>query len=179
MINSSEMLRQADIEARLPVPTDQQVQDNLSSKIDVIRRSVELPIRMGYTDEYIRSLFSITAEKYVCLKGMDWRKGYIWRVESDRLQQLGIGVMKEYGLDETNSRPEYCNGSWTKGGIIDDRDGTSREMRLYPSQTIDGLAFERVKKFVNTTGEVLSVEWSVFDKAPLFRIRLRKKLGKK
>ena len=51
-------------------------------------------------------------------------------------------------------------------------------MKLYPSQTIDGLAFERVKIFVEATGEVISVSWSVLDKSPLFGIGLGKKAKK-
>ena len=175
MINRVEMVRSNDMEARLPVPTDQEVQDIFRRKIEIIRRSVELPVRIGcpYStlgEDSQQHLFSFTADDYSYLDGMNWRDGKIGRVESGRLQALGLEVMKEYGFDENSSKPEYTDGGWTKDGIIDDHGGTSRELRIYPSKTINGLAFERAKNFNTTTGEVLYVSWSVLDKAPLFRI---------
>ena len=173
------MVRPSEMEARLSIPTDQAVQDILRGKIEIISRSVKLPVRIGYPygtlgSDSQQDLFSFTAEKYSFLEGMNWRDGKIWRVESDRLQALGLGVMMEYGFGENNSRPKYKNRGWTRDGIIDDPGGTSREHRIYPSKTINGLAFERVKKFNTVTGEVLSISWNVLDKAPFFRINLRK-----
>lgn len=182
MINRAEMERSSDIKARLPISTDQEVQDIFRRKIEFIRRGVDLPVRVGspYNQplDSQQHLFSFTAEEYSYLEGMHWRDGKIGRVESNRLQALGLEVMKGYGFDENSSMPEYQNRGWIQDGTIDDRDGTSREFRIYPSKTINGLAFERVKKYGTATGEVISVSWSVLDKAPLFRINIGKKSKK-
>ena len=180
MINQAEMVSKVAIEVRLRVLTDQEIQSNLRSKIDAIKRSVELPIRIGRPygilgEDNSRFLFLFKAEEFSFLRRDSIYPERVGRVESDRLQRLGLEVMKEYGLDEKVSRPPYHDRGWTKDGVIDDRNGNSREMMLYPSQTIDGLAFVRTREFIKATGQTLSVGWSVLDKAPLFRIKLRKK----
>lgn len=165
------------IEERLHVFTDQEVKRILHSQIDAIRRNVELPIRIGspygsWGDGHSRPLFSFTRGKYSYLK--DTHNGGIGKVESDRLQVLGLETMREYGLDEKIPPQTTADEPfWPKGGIIDDRDGNSREMRLYPSQTIEGLAFKRTRKYNTATGETLSVGWEVIDNSSPFRIPFR------
>ena len=177
-MNRAEMVRQSMVDARLPVLTDQEIQSNLRSKIDPIRRNVESSFRIGYQygtlgDGISRDLFSFTAEESF-IEDVDWRKGKIGKVESDHLQQLGLEVMKEYGFDETKTKPYAGLQKWQQNDI-DDPGGTSREFTLYPSQTIEGLVFERTRKYVKTTGETISVSWSVRDNAPLIKIGLGRK----
>jgi len=176
MINRAEMLKPNDMLARLPIYTDQQAIDNLRSRIEIVRKNIEKPSRIGLPPSRMKVLFSFTAEEYAYLEGMNWRDGKIGRVETDRLQTLGLGVMKEYGFDEKISQSGCHEIHWPKDGITDNQDGTSEEMRLYPSQTINGLTFERVKKFSTDEGKVLSVSWSVLDNAPLFSTNLGKKI---
>ena len=43
------------------------------------------------------------------------------------------------------------------------RDGTTREVTLYPSQATEGLVFERVRSFVTDTGETTDIWWNAVD----------------
>ena len=177
MINRVEIVRPSNVEARLPILTDQQVQEILRSKIDAIRRNVKLSVRIGRLfetlgDGYRCSLFYLTGEESSCLKGVDETTG---KVESERLQRLGFEVMREYGFDENNTRV-YRNG-WKKNGT-DFLNGISREYKFYPSKTIDGLTFERTRTYAKDTGKTLSVAWEVVDSASLVRIKSRKKVRK-
>lgn len=174
MMNRTEMLRPSDIEARLPIPTDQKVRDVLRSKIEHVRNNVEERARRGVPTDYRISeqLFSFTGEEFSLLKGLadledDGYPKTIGRVESDRLQRLGFAVMKEYGFNENNPRSTYGSGSWPKDGVTDFWTGTSSELKSYPSQTIDCLVFHRIREFITATGETMSVSWSVADNTPL------------
>lgn len=187
------MERSCDIEKKHPIPTDKHVQSILRRKINAVRNHVESPIRLGnlivglistrFNKDNSQPLFSFTAEKYSDLEEyIDWKDkrsrdyGKKWRVESDRLQALGIGVMKEYGFNEEIWRPEYSGHGWTEDGTMSNREeGTSEENRLYPSDAIEGLVFERSRIFDTATGKTLCVSWDVVDKASTIRINLGKK----
>ena len=97
------------------------------------------------------------------------------KVKADNLQVIGLEVMKRYGLNEDISKPRYTKHGWTKEGVTDDGDGTLRELKTYPSQTISGLSFVRERRFAKATGKTLSVGWEVIDDASLFRVIFRKK----
>lgn len=46
-MNRVEMSSPSEIEARLPISTDQEVQDIFRRKTEFIRRHIELPVRVG------------------------------------------------------------------------------------------------------------------------------------
>lgn len=171
-MNRAEMIGQSVVDARLPVLTDQEVRDNLRGKIEIVRKDVEKPFRVG--PDIGRFLFSVTAEEQFRVEDVDWTKGTIGIVDSDRLQRLGLEVMANYGFNENNTKPFTGISKWRNDGI-DDKDGLSREFKLYPSTTIDGLAFQRARRYVKVTGETLSVAWSVEDIAPFIKINLGSK----
>lgn len=107
MINRAEMISYGELETRLPVFTDQQIQSGLRDKIERVRGKVELPLRFLSGWEWDH-LFSFEGEKFAKVK---FGKA-TGRVESDRLQQLGLEIMKQYGLNEDVSYPTYTNGDW-------------------------------------------------------------------
>lgn len=193
-IEWGKMQRSIDIKSEIPIATDEQVQNIIRKEINAVRKRIESPfIHLSSSSygggsrlDYKRDLFSFTAEELSNLEGDverddKYSRGEVkkWRVESDRLQRLGLKIMKEeYGLDESISQPVHHNRDWTKDGTIDNGDGTMSEMRLYPKTAIDGLAFERFIVFDKTTGNILSVYWNVVDNAP-FRINWGKKTKSK
>lgn len=172
MINRAEMGRPK--EKELPILGDQEVQNILRSRIDAIRRNVERPIRFGYfyhimpfsalneKDDH-RELFFFTSEEFSFFEN--------GKVESDRLQRLGFEIMRGYGLDENISQPAYTNNGYNQNEVNDYSNGISVEVLDYPSQTINGLIFQRIREFVTATGKTLSVDWEAVDKAPVFRIK--------
>lgn len=172
MINPREMVTRRAVEERSPPPlaTDQEVQDTLHKKIETFRRCVENPVRFGHPTESnvlnpAGHLFTFTAEEHSWLEDEGGKR--VRRVESDRLQALGLQVMRDYGLDDDKSIP--MKGGYSANGNI----GTSTEIRRYPSQNIKGLVFERIKTSIPATGETLSVRWEVMDNAPLLRLPIR------
>lgn len=176
MINPREMVTRRAIEERSPLPlaTDQEVQDALREKIEIFRRCVEKPVRLGHPTESnvlnaAGHLFTFTAENDSWLEDEGGKR--VRRVESDRFQALGLQVMRDYGLDDNESIP--MKGGYSVNGSI----GVSTEIRRYPSQSIKGLVFERTKKSIPATGETLSVRWEVMDNAPLLRLPIRRILG--
>lgn len=198
MINWKEMQRSIDEESETetPIATDERVQNIIRRKIKAICKSIESPfIHLSYPYglrtrlDYREELFSFTADDYSFLeenlrneKALSPNGIKKWKVESDRLQQLGLGIMKkEYSLDENISQPgRHSDDSrdWAKDGTIDYGDGSMGEIRLFPKTAIDGLAFERFREFDKTTGNTLSVYWSVVDNAPS-RINWKKKAKSK
>jgi len=150
MINWIEM----ENEARLPVLTGQQVQSNLRDKIETNIRLTTLPERNKvYT---YPPLFSFTGSKFSSLE--DWDGQAVGKVESERLQRLGIGVLKEFGWSEDGLRQ---NGS----ELVNDK-AYAWENRVYESKIVKGLTFERKVRSIATTGKILSVEWRMLGLAP-------------
>lgn len=176
MINRAEMVRQRDIDEKLPILSSDKVREILETKIEIVRKGVEKRVRIaGVPNTHERYLFSITAEENSPLRGINWMDGKRGRAKTDDLQTIGLEVMKKYGLDEKISKPDaIISGNKGKDGVRDGEDDISTEFRLFPSQTIEGLSFRRIKQFQTSTGNPFSVSWYVVDKAPFLNVRFRK-----
>lgn len=133
-----------------------------SAKFSAILKDEEIKaILRGKIDDVFKGnphqlLFSFTGESFSELESIDGEKKL---AESDPLQLLGLGIMEEYGLNRSVSRPTHDNINWTKDGITHDKDGYSREVRSYPSQTINHLTFQRTRRFNTSTGATHSISW--------------------
>jgi hypothetical protein len=177
MIDRKNFIREVDADAKLPILSDSQVQRVLIAKIEAVVRDTndKKAHIFGYLDNWQKFLFSITAEEYSVLEGIGWRERRMGKVKADNLQVIGLEVMKQYGLNEDISKPRYTNRGWTKEGVTDDGNGTFRELKTYPSQTISDLSFVRERRFAKATGKTLSVGWEVIDDASLFRVIFKRK----
>lgn len=177
MIDRKRFIREVDVDARLPILSDSQVQRVLIAKIEAVARDTvsKKAHIFGYLDNWQKFLFSITAEEYSVLEGIGWREKKMGRVKADNLQVIGLEVMKQYGLNENISKPRYTKRGWDEEGIIHDGNGIFRELRAYPSQTINGLSFLRERRFEKYSHKELSVGWSVVDDASLFKVIFKRK----
>jgi hypothetical protein len=169
------MIRRVDVESMLTTLPNYLIEKVIVKKINAVRKCVERKFHLGLTENGSKFLFSLNAEEYSSLEAVDWDDGVMGRARTEELQTIGLEIMKRFGFDENYSKLEYTNRGFDKNGIVHDvGDRTAREYRVYPSRTIDGLAFERVRQFETTTGKTISVGWSAVDDGPLFKVRLGK-----
>lgn len=162
-------------EKTLPIRRKEIVRDLLHEKIEDICQKVEKPIRLSYPHGY-HSLFDVNAgDKYSRVYGLEKPgiKTKASRVETKSIQGLAFEVMKTYGFNENFSVPETRWGLYPKG-IFHYGNGTSRESLLFPSQTIPGLVFRRIRDFYDDNGETISFAWDVCDVAPSNRVSFKK-----
>jgi hypothetical protein len=145
MISRAEMMRGPQVAPEnLPILGDKEVKEYLSSKVLDICDSVFNPDTRG-------TLFSFTGEEFSrVLININMDKEGV--IETDRLQKLGLEVMKEFGFNEKVSSKKTVNN----------KDGTSLEAVSYPSQTLPGMVFECVKE-LNGEGKISKVTWNVID----------------
>lgn len=90
-----------------------------------------------------------------------------------RVQEIAFEVMTQYGLNAAIHHPINTDRGWDSNGIHDYKDGTSRELLVYPSQTVRGLSFERDRYSYTSTGESIIVTWSVEGQKRPFREKLK------
>lgn len=178
MINPNELVRRPVRERDfIPIATDAQVIEYFQRIIEDIAGDVRSSIR-GPHYSHSNPLLHISGEEEYSLIG---ERNYgrfsldTLRVERSHAQELLLKVMSAYGFAQDKShfpirynhddkRYEY------RDEIIKRPDGTTRERILYPSQTIKGLEFERVRSFVTETGEATDVWWNVVDTDSMFKL---------
>lgn len=159
---SLETLRRGPIqeqEAALTLLKDEQVRNALTAQIQaaiVVTREIR-PLD-EYPDEEL-PLFHASADKRLSI--VRDTTGMIGLSEREHFQDLVIEVMRRYGLDINISKPKFTSGGWNHNGVTNDRDGTSRQILDYPSQTVRGLHFESNRHYYTATNEPISVSWSV------------------
>lgn len=163
MIPATELYR--GIKQLVPI-NDVSMQDEIRAKINKTCRAVTRPIRLGTDPEYnTQPLFEISGEVDYALVRGDYDK-IIGRIEVDRLQDIALQVMTDYGFDPSIAEPEYTTEEgWSTDGSLHRADGTSIEVLNYPSQTIPGLTFQRKREFTTETGDSFHVSWKVLDRA--------------
>lgn len=137
-------------------PADYQVRYALDEKLDDARRVAEhtrlLINKPRRASEF--PLFKIDAGKTVSIGGE------VSSYPKQRVQEIGLAVMKELGLN-TDIRGTYYDAQGrARIGIENIFDGTYIETFSYPSQTIPGLNFLRRRHYYHDNGESISVEWS-------------------
>ena len=175
MINSPELvrrpLRERDL---LPIASNAQILRHFQERIEGIRRAVQSPVRLS--PNYYRQssfLLHISGEQeYFLIEDRHSAFGQ-QRVERGMAQDLLFKVMTAYGLDQHNSHPHrrynYKNKKYEED-ITKLRDGTTREVHIYPSQTIEGLVFERTRFFVTETQKTTAVWWNAVDEGPHLKV---------
>jgi len=168
----------------LPVASDEQVVQDFQESIEYIRKHVKSPLRAPHP-RHTTSLFHMSGEEEYSLVYTRSRFGQRrdkLRVDRGRGQELLFKVMGAYGFDSNTQRPRlkynYDNRRHEEDVAVRP-DGTTREVTLYPSQTIKGLVFERARSFVTETGEVTDVRWNVVDEGPLLKFYPRIVFGRK
>ena len=134
----------------LPLASDHEVRMALRHKIDKMIHRVGDRFRIGSSKSEI--LFSIDGE--VESSYVDSRKGQL-RVERERVQELGITVMKDYGLDPES--PKAVRKEKTEQ--------TTTEHTLFLSSTRD-MAFVRHHQFITETAEPVALMWTAKDIGP-------------
>lgn len=89
-----------------------------------------------------------------------------YAMEKAKLQSVGLDAMREFGLDTDITDPRKHSLSTHDNGII-------RELTVYPSQTVKGLAFERWLDYIGGTQEPVSVEWNAIAQRQAFELSFR------
>ena len=158
MINPAELVRRPFRERDLlPVATDEQVVGRFQARIEKMREEVR---SMPGPGSRIVNLFHMSGEEEYSLIGDRGEQ----RVEMDKGQECLFKVMGEYGFDQDKWHPGLrynIDKKRREKDITRRSDDTTREVNVYPSQTIKGLGFERVRFFVTKTGETTDVWWNV------------------
>lgn len=148
---------------RYPPATDDQVRKTIESKIDLILKSINKPIRcIPMTDPQL--LFEIRGGVERSILRDDKRK-VVGEVEYQRLQELGLEIMKSYGLD-----PNYS--------FLDERppaelaNGTTKEIRFFPGRYYHGLMFQRDHIYTTDSKKPVYIAWRALDKATDLRFEV-------
>lgn len=84
------------------------------------------------------------------------------KVEKGHAQELLLKVMTAYGFDETKT--------YERDNITVNPDGTTTEIIIYPSQTIEQLMFQRTRDFVTETGQTAHVRWHAREHASALKV---------
>lgn len=146
---------------RLFIPVeDQELQVCLSETIDLVVQAVLKRVRIGRPLGYAPDLFTLKRDS-----GIVHRQGHSYIADPYRVQEIAFGVMRQYGFDEKASEPR--DGSWVPGYW-------AVEGVRFPSQSIPGLAFYRLTQYQTDAGKTLKVCWRVEDRAPKFRVSLKR-----
>jgi len=74
-------------------------------------------------------------------------------------------LMQSYGLDPNISRVK---------GETPHSNGTIREFREYPSQTVKGLVFERWYDYIKATNQPTHVKWEITDQQIIFPLNFNR-----
>lgn len=142
----------------LAVASDQQAEHLIETNINHIVNYIKKPFRLSVC--YGHTLFNLTSDEYT--KISDYRNDkQDFRIEPERVQRVGMEIMKRYGLDE-EIRHE-------KEKPIEHSDNTQEVITTYPSQTINGLVFIKVKTHNPKTKELFAIEWGVSHKVALMK----------
>ena len=159
---SLEALRRGPLEeqeAALTLLNDEQVRNALTEQIQAaIAITQEIRPLDEYPDEEL-PLFHASADKRLSI--VRDTTGMIGLSEREHFQDMAIEVMQRYGLDTNIFKPRFTSGGWNPDGVTNDRDGTSRQILDYPSQTVRGLHFESNRHYYIATNEPISVNWTV------------------
>lgn len=128
------------------------------------------PLRMGeYSPGMSMVLFRVSPDEFDEFNVVLQARYIPGKIETDRGQEILFEKMKEFGFDETSSKLGWKSGlEWS-----DYRDRT-KEYDLFPSQTIPGLVFTRLVTYLEPKHQPCSAMWSVEDRAPVWRIDLRR-----
>lgn len=167
-----------------PRLTDEQAMTAFRSKIEAIRKMVELRLRLGYIGESMmhprlgqsRELLVLSAESEDSGIVHELGPGGVvkfWGIlERGRAQELLFQVMEEYGLNP-NHMDRSLKSPWGSNNMVSEENGTRTEFIAFPSTTIPGLVFHRERNFYPETNGNIRVSWHVSDRAPAFNIHLR------
>lgn len=167
MINPAELVRRPFRERDLlPIATDAQVIERFQERIEDIRREVKSPIRAPHFRHSNPLLHISGEEEYSLIGGERYSSLGQLKVERGHGQELLFKAISAYGFNPEISHP-FLRYNYTHKQYREDvtarPDGTTREVLVFPSQTIKGLSFERMRYFVTNTGETSDVWWNVVD----------------
>lgn len=146
-------------EVEKPVATDQQAEQIIdaiiSHEVDYVRKPFRASSCYGHT------LFTLTPDEFSKISNPLENPERKFRVEPERAQRIGMEVMMRYGLDLEAS------------GVKDEREGRFLDYEMsktiYPSQTVQGLIFERCQTHNPKTGEIYQVSWKVNNKVSIIK----------
>ncbi|MEK7517741.1 MAG: hypothetical protein AAB583_04275 [Patescibacteria group bacterium] len=154
MINVSELekrpIQKIDI---TPLATDEQVIGFFQNQIEYCRIPAVSPIHAPHFGAQA-GLLHLSQEEFSLIEADFDYQLHIYpqkKVEKRHGQELLFRVMKAYGFDDAKRFEE--------DNITVNPDGTTREIILYPSQTIEKLVFQRTRDFITETGETTDVRW--------------------
>lgn len=160
MINPAELARRPFRERDLlPVANDEQVIQHFQARIEKMREEVR---SMPGPGSRIVNLFHMSGEEEYSLIGNNNSDLDNQRVERGRGQVLLFKVMSEYGFNQDNGHPRLrynVDKKRREKDITRRPDGTTREVHVFPSKTINGIEFERVQSFITETGQTTDVWW--------------------
>jgi hypothetical protein len=140
---------------------DERIKQVVREKIETIAKQIKKPIPISANNP-ITKLFSTTEDG--C--HLDSADGQEIIVENKHMQELGLEVLREYGLNPSISklRPHSPKNIELDAEIVD-----------YPSQTIENLSFRRKRVWAaGANNRIALVEWSAVDKTPFLKVNVKK-----
>jgi hypothetical protein len=152
-------------EEELPVIEGVQVQQILQDKIDrMIKRIQRPPIEWG--DAFLTQIsrfFSIEGRNQSPLEDIHRKMSL---VNNGHLQEIGMGLMEQYGLREGHNYAGYK----TPNEIADEKpivlkNGKVEETTTYPSVSIPGLAFRRTLTMMPDSNKITKINWNLVDES--------------
>ncbi|MCL4415703.1 MAG: hypothetical protein M1365_03230 [Actinobacteria bacterium] len=149
-------------ETPLPILKDEQVRSVLVGQLEAARALTE-QISPFFTISPLAgvtnfSLFSMSAEEEMSTVWSGTSKAGV--CERGKFQEIAFEVMYRYGFNPNVHKPGYASMGWNPDGTAHYPNGTSRECLSYPSQTIPGLKFERLRDYYTDTDETIWVNWT-------------------
>lgn len=129
----------------------------ISIRISRMVVQIAKPIRWHLAKSEILFQLSDSEDGYIPPSSLETpHPGYA--LERGKLQEMGMTAMEDFGLNQDIYRTTY-----TYHG----ENGVFREVRDYPSQTVNGLVFNRLYDKVEASENPVFVEWSIRDEAGL------------
>lgn len=173
MINPETLRRGPDQpEKPLPILPDEVVRNSFIGKIEeacAVTHKIRGVLESIYDAKKELPLFYMDAVDEQSEVGYDDQVGLSDR---GRVQEIAFEVMSQYGLNTVIHHPRFNSGGFNSEGSYSHNDGTSREILIYPSQTVEGLSFERERDYYTESNETISVIWNVQGRKRPFREKL-------
>lgn len=161
----------------LPIATDEQAIEYFQRKIEVVRRHVIAPIRFPHYDHNQTLLFVSGEEQNPLIGGyvdeQTAKKFSKLKIDRGHAQDLLFKAMSAYGFNSDISHPRrqynFTDKKW-EDDVVKHPSGITSEAIIFPSQTIEGLSFQRTRCFVTETGQTTEFWWKAVDKGPQLKV---------
>lgn len=146
-------------------PEDQDIRQVLEQRINTaIRRAQEQLMVLQETGPGGNGLLTVASHQHPTIElfTVSGDKSYAnlegWLVENARLQELGLAVMRDHGLDTSQGESYFTDKPL---GVYNTGTNTSAQVLAFPSQNNPSLSFVRTTKYYTNSGQTFGLSWRV------------------